>query len=337
MSHLNATISIALCTFNGERFLPLQLASILEQTRPPDEVILCDDGSSDRTVEILEDFAARAPFPVRLIRNPYTLGSTENFIQAISLCTGSLIALSDQDDRWHPTRLEHSERELATHPHASLLFSDADLIDDQGKLLGSKIWANSGFTSTLQHRLIKGDYLPCVQFRFITGATVMFRTSLRDTCFPVGEGWIHDEWLGAATPLFADIHPLLESLIFYRQHASQQIGTTPQINAAEKLKLAFAMFFHASIARAQHWSHIATAATRTQFLWAHFSRIPLSAVGTERLAEYKAFVDFLNFRLTLPQNRLLRLLPVFRQRTAYRKYVGIGSLVKDLLLNHAEA
>src|SRR4029079_17285220 len=90
---------------NGARFLPEQLRSIAAQTRPPDELIVCDDRSTDETAQVIEAFAATAPFPVRLVRNEERLGSTRNFERAVSLCDGSLIALADQDDSWHPEKL----------------------------------------------------------------------------------------------------------------------------------------------------------------------------------------------------------------------------------------
>ncbi len=87
------------------RCLEPQLASLLAQTRLPDELVACDDGSTDGTVSILEAFARRAPFPVRIERNDVRLRSTRNFEKAIGLCTGDLIATSDQDDVWLPEKL----------------------------------------------------------------------------------------------------------------------------------------------------------------------------------------------------------------------------------------
>src|SRR5690349_17434303 len=118
-------ISIALCTYNGGPFLAEQLASYVQQTRLPDELVVCDDCSSDNTMAILRDFAARAPFAVRLHQNAANLRSTRNFEQAIRLCTGDVIALSDQDDVWLPEKLERMERTLAADPEISLVFSDA--------------------------------------------------------------------------------------------------------------------------------------------------------------------------------------------------------------------
>ncbi len=105
-------ISIALCTYNGERFLNQQLASMAQQTRLPDELVVCDDRSTDRTLTMVREFAASAPYPVRIFQNEQNLGFAANFERAIRLCQGNLIALSDQDDIWYPIRLQRSEHEF---------------------------------------------------------------------------------------------------------------------------------------------------------------------------------------------------------------------------------
>src|ERR1022692_2995726 len=104
------SISVAMCTFDGGRFLSAQLESIAAQTRPPDELVVCDDGSSDASGNIIKDFARRAAFPTRLVVNDKHLGSTKNFEQAISLCQGTIVALADQDDVWYPHKLQRIEK-----------------------------------------------------------------------------------------------------------------------------------------------------------------------------------------------------------------------------------
>src|SRR5690242_1846918 len=99
-------ISVAMCTFNGARFLPEQLESITAQTRLPDELVICDDRSADESLEIIRAFLDRPPFTVRLEINERNLGSTKNFEKAIGLCQGEIIALADQDDVWFPQKLE---------------------------------------------------------------------------------------------------------------------------------------------------------------------------------------------------------------------------------------
>ena len=101
-------ISIAMATYNGERFLEEQLRTLSEQVRLPDEVVVCDDGSTDCTQEILAQFAKSAPFPVRLVINDRRLGWRENFLKAASICTSDYIAFCDQDDIWFPENRQPS-------------------------------------------------------------------------------------------------------------------------------------------------------------------------------------------------------------------------------------
>jgi glycosyltransferase involved in cell wall biosynthesis len=89
-------ISIAMAAYNGQRFLEEQLRTLSEQVRLPDEVVICDDASTDRTPEILAHFARLTPFPVRLIINDQRLGWRQNFLKSASLCTFDYIALYDQ-------------------------------------------------------------------------------------------------------------------------------------------------------------------------------------------------------------------------------------------------
>src|SRR5580704_731718 len=217
-------ISVALCTYNGEQFLPQQLASIANQTRLPDEVVVCDDHSTDRTVAIVQEFAAAAPYPVRVFENERNLGFAANFERAIRLCDGDLIALSDQDDIWYPHRLEKSEQEFLAHPHAGLVFSDADLMDEHNRLTGQTLWQRLGFVGTSKRDLLTGEYVVLAKHRFVTGATVMFRAALRDRCLPIGAGWIHDEWIAMIVAAFGDLRPIDQPLIRYRIHSSQQVG-----------------------------------------------------------------------------------------------------------------
>jgi glycosyltransferase involved in cell wall biosynthesis len=99
------SVSVAMATYNGAALIGTQLASIAAQTRAPDELVVCDDGSEDGTIEIVERFAREAPFEVRLIRNEQRLGYGENFMKAGRCSRGDVISWSDQDDVWMPEKL----------------------------------------------------------------------------------------------------------------------------------------------------------------------------------------------------------------------------------------
>src|SRR5687767_9778204 len=119
-----------MCTYNGGRFVAEQLASLSAQTRLPDELVVCDDGSTDSTVDVINEFAVSAPFPVRAHVNETNLGSTKNYEKAIRFCAGDLIALADQDDVWLPAKLARIEQAFARSPGVGLVFSDAEAVDE---------------------------------------------------------------------------------------------------------------------------------------------------------------------------------------------------------------
>ena len=123
-------VSIALAAYNGQRYIREQLDSFAAQTRLPDQLIVCDDGSNDRTVAIVEEFAASAPFPVTLTRNPKRLGYSDNFERAISLCDGDVIFLSDQDDVWFPEKIATALEAFAANPAAQVVINDQILTDE---------------------------------------------------------------------------------------------------------------------------------------------------------------------------------------------------------------
>src|SRR5689334_15342031 len=111
-----------MCTYNGAQFLNEQLASIVAQTRLPDELVICDDCSTDKTRALLTTFAATSPIKIKLKINQVRLGSTKNFEQAIGLCESDIIALCDQDDIWLPDKLALTEDAFTTNPVIDLAF-----------------------------------------------------------------------------------------------------------------------------------------------------------------------------------------------------------------------
>jgi glycosyltransferase involved in cell wall biosynthesis len=123
-------ISIALATFNGASYLQEQLESFLGQLRRPDQVVICDDKSSDNTKEILDEFVQIAPFNVRVVYNSANLGLAKNFEKAISLCDGDLIFLSDQDDVWDKEKIRKVEAISLKNPHSHVFVSDAIYTDE---------------------------------------------------------------------------------------------------------------------------------------------------------------------------------------------------------------
>ena len=228
-------ISIALCTYNGAKFLAAQLESYLRQYRMPDEVVISDDFSGDETLSIIERFAMSAPFPVNLKVNESTLGSTRNFEETIRRCSGDLIFLSDQDDIWMPEKIERVEQAFIRSKSTGLVFTDAELVDDQAVPLGGKLWDYT-FPKKLRKGVIADEfYRLLLQGNVVTGATAAFRSSFARDCSPTPvhiPDLIHDGWLALVISLSSEIGYIDAPLIQYRQHSGQQLGVNWNIDAS---------------------------------------------------------------------------------------------------------
>ena len=141
-------ISIALATYNGAEFLQEQLNSFLHQTRLPDELVACDDASSDDTMEILEAFRKIAPFAVNIYSNRENLGHLRNFEKVLALCAGDLIFLSDQDDVWDKEKIALVVNHFTEQPKVDVVINDAYYVDRslkrQGLTVLQKVVADFG-------------------------------------------------------------------------------------------------------------------------------------------------------------------------------------------------
>lgn len=220
--------SIALCTYNGAKFLSEQLESLLRQTRQPDELVVCDDCSTDETVKILKDFALKSSFPVRIDVNENNLGSTKNFEKAISLCTGDITFLCDQDDVWLPNKIERMMKEFENSAKVGLVFSNAELVDENLHSLEKTLW-DYNFDEKVRQRAEKDGLvnLTLRERNIMMGAAAAFRTAYREFFLPIPTqipGIIHDGWIALIVASRAEVVLIDELLIKYRQHSLQQIG-----------------------------------------------------------------------------------------------------------------
>jgi len=221
------TISVAMCTYNGQRFLQAQLESILQQSRPPAELIICDDRSIDSGGEIVREVAQNARFPVRFFVNDKNLKSTKNFENAIGLCRGSIVALADQDDVWYEHKLDRIEKAFQSQSVVAA-FSDADLIDENSQPLGRRLWPTLSFDLAKQKAFAAGKALGVlVKHPVVTGATMAFRREVFECMAPIPANEVHDQWMSFLLAAKGRIEIIPEPLIQYRRHAGQQLGPGP--------------------------------------------------------------------------------------------------------------
>lgn len=221
-------LSIAMCTRNGGRHVAAQLESIRLQTRPPEELVVCDDASTDDTGTILEAFAAGAPFPVRVVHNEPRLGAPANFDKAFGLCTGDWILPCDQDDVWLPQKLATIEQAIRARPGLGLVFSDAEIADEHGTPLGYRFSRVHRLTGRTRRDLDgRRPWLPFLRQLVAQGTALAFAASLRDVILPIPTHVIsHDYWIGLIAPALRPVHFIPEPLLLYRQHTAQLTGST---------------------------------------------------------------------------------------------------------------
>ncbi len=209
-----------MCTYNGEKYLAEQLESILRQTRLPDELVVSDDGSTDATLQILEQFRARAPFAVVVAQNPKNLGTHENFLACAGRCCGDLIAFSDTDDVWLPGKLEAAYSVLASDPEITWVVHPVMCTDAQLKPLGY-LFPTSRHCGVFRH-----EELPL--WYGIPGMAQMFRAAPLARCLRgqrVLSLWYQgpapfDEWVGLLASIHGKTAILSDSQVLWRRHDS---------------------------------------------------------------------------------------------------------------------
>lgn len=219
-------ISVGLCTYNAAQYLEEELASIAAQSRVPDEIVACDDGSQDGTLRMLENFAKHAPFPVRIVQNTTNLGRTKNFEKVVALCSGEFIALADFDDIWHPAKLATLEAALLAQPTAGYAFSDGEMIAESGWPLGRRVWQSHRMRGLLMSGFPPGEQVAALlKCGLATGAAMMIRSAIRRYVLPISPLWIQDYWISLLSSLAGRPGVAVpEPLIRYRTHPGQMTG-----------------------------------------------------------------------------------------------------------------
>lgn len=229
------TISVALCTYNGEKHIEEQIYSILNQSLKVNEIIICDDQSTDATVSILKKLQVDHSSIV-IFENECNLRSTKNFEKAISLCSGEYIFLSDQDDIWKKDKVAKILTVFNENPIAEGVFSNADLINDKGNSIPKRtIWDSVFF---LENELPKPlDFFDIItkNGNVATGATLCIKSSVKSFIFPFTEDVLHDEKIAVILALRNSLLYSTENLISYRIHDNQQVGMK-NVNKLDKKK-----------------------------------------------------------------------------------------------------
>lgn len=297
-------ISVVMATFNGEKYLEEQLDSILSQTVFPDELIICDDGSVDGTVAILERYQQRDLLKFSV--NPQRLGLVDNFKKAVSLARKTnYIALSDQDDFWLPDKLEKSAEAIRALPKGSpcMVHTDLKLIDENGNLL------NGSFRNELGQDVYQQNLHTLVYGNFVNGCTMLINPVLSGYFKDIPSDVLlnHDGWMALAAFTFGETRYVEEPLVVYRKH-----GRNLSIAADAKPRNRF---------RSTFLQILKAASGNDDFLSAQFETVRRFYTQYQELMtteKKKVFIDFLTL-----ENR-----SYFFKKLAFRKIIKRFSLTR---------
>lgn len=229
-------ISVAMATYNGEQYLREQLESLADQSILPDELVVGDDGSTDRTLEILEEFRKGAPFPVHIHINDSNLGYARNFLATAQRCRGDWIAFCDQDDVWLPNKLADAVSAIERTPNCCMILQNAWLCDGAlashnrkfpdklrtgfygaGEQYGFWVWL--GFLQTVDRQLFE----------------LWNNKELPKNYFPKHPEISHDKWTCAIANAIGGIVVLDEPAALYRRHDAALTGDYNRQSLCERV------------------------------------------------------------------------------------------------------
>ena len=219
---MNDLVSVVMATYNGDKFIRLQIESILNQSYSNLEIVVVDDASSDNTLTILQEYA-NADDRISIYPNDKNIGFVANFERGLMLVKGEYIALSDQDDIFDKNKIQSLINALKASSGCDLVCSDIRLIDGDGNLIANSMWKSTNIGS---HKK-RYDFRRLVYQNYVTGCSMLMTRKLCDRSLPFPDDCLfHDWWITvvAASRNCGGICFVNEPLISYRQHGGNVIG-----------------------------------------------------------------------------------------------------------------
>ena len=231
------TISIAMAVYNGGRFLPAMLDSLAAQTLLPDELVVCDNCSTDHSRALIEEFARCAPFTVKLYANEHNLGPDANFERAFGLCTKEIIFSADCDDVWLPHKLAAMAACFAQSDEVGLVMCDRELADEHLQPLG-RTWCGEVGCGPRVHRRIARGRLEALLRTRLGGNVMAFRTRFLPLILPIEEPWYvgYDHWVGMLVGSVARVVFVPQPLVLFRLHPNQASQKMTLLDPSEYLR-----------------------------------------------------------------------------------------------------
>jgi glycosyltransferase involved in cell wall biosynthesis len=316
------TVSIALCTHNGGDFLSEQLKSIMYQTIQPNEIIICDDDSSDNTLEIIQQFSEL--LPVKLYRNTPALGTIKNFEYAVSLCKSEMIFLCDQDDYWLHHKIETLVNYLEENTTQEVVFSNAVIVDEELQDLQTTMWEKVRFWEEEIQEWRRGKALDLLLTgNRVTGCTVAMRKSFAEKSRPfptnIHPNFIHDGWIGILASVNNEIGFVTDPLVLYRQHEQQQVGVVEK--EREKIQI------HSRFSRPRDLK-LSPFIEKGNLYFNLLNHISVNYPELkDKTKPLQRISQHYQLRSNLEKNRFKRIVPIFKNLYSgnYHRYRNLGS------------
>lgn len=200
-------VSVAMATYNGDKYIKDQIESILINLKLDDELIISDDGSTDSTLKIVKEYQ-RKDKRIKLFEGP-RLGVKQNFANAIEHCCGKYIFLSDQDDIWMPNKVE-KVLEYFRDDKYKVVVHNADIVDKNLNSIENDFFSFRKSGKGKVKNIYKNTYIGCC---------MAFSASLKDKILPIPNNIeMHDQWIGLIGEKIGKVFFLNENLIKYRRH-----------------------------------------------------------------------------------------------------------------------
>lgn len=223
------TVSVCMGVYNGARYITEQLYSILHQTRQPDEVIICDDVSTDDTVEIVQAFIRDNGLEAtwKLYCNQENKGYPSNFFYACGLCTKEIVFLADQDDIWHEEKIARMCEVFAENPEANAVCCKFGLIDADGK----DIQTIMAPTHSKESKQLREVSVKDIFYRNeYPGMVVAYRNAWAEEWLPVDSKIPHDFLICVRAAEEDAFRQLDMELAYHRRHDNNAGGEEHRIN-----------------------------------------------------------------------------------------------------------
>lgn len=228
------TKSICIATYNGSKYITMQLNSVIGQLSEEDEIIIVDDCSTDNTVKLLQTFTDPR---IKFFQNAKNLRHVKSFERAISLSSKDLVFLCDQDDLWEPGRLETFEKYFRKYPKVLLVSSNFSCINDDGEIVKNNLRKVSIRDSFLYRKNIISIFAGKIGY---FGCAMAFKKELIPVILPIPEYVeAHDLWIAmAANYMQANLH-IEEKTLRHRIHQNNASDLKRNIQGRLKARLGF--------------------------------------------------------------------------------------------------